>query len=57
VLGGLAISAKQVWPRRKEFEWRKAWIYEVIRGFHWIKVWMYVGHNEAKRECPRLYSI
>jgi hypothetical protein len=60
VLGGLAISTKKIWPRRKEVEerevltsfmrlsrlqWIKAKISEVICGLQWSKERMYMGHK------------
>jgi hypothetical protein len=43
VLGGLAISTKKIWPRRKEVEERKEGDYtisEVICGLQWSKAWI-----------------
>jgi hypothetical protein len=51
VLEGLIISTNKICPRRKEIEEIKEFS-KFIHGLQWIKVWMDVGHSEAKHGCP-----
>jgi hypothetical protein len=50
VLGGLVISSKKIWPRRKEVKESKMFS-KVICDSKWRKMQISVGRSGEKHEC------